>query len=47
VPTEKQSIETVMKDVIEFRQGFQTLYYNFDHAQPKNLEGFQRWSSVA
>lgn len=22
------------EDVIEFRQGYQTLYYNFDHALP-------------
>jgi glycine hydroxymethyltransferase len=31
---EKQSPETVMEDVIDFRQGFQTLYYNFDHGVP-------------
>jgi hypothetical protein len=31
---EKQSPETVMEDVIEFRQGYQTLYYNFDHEMP-------------
>jgi len=31
---EKQSPETVMEDVIDFRQGFQTLFYNFDHGMP-------------
>jgi glycine hydroxymethyltransferase len=31
---EKQSPDTVMEDVIEFRQGFQTLYYNFDFGMP-------------
>jgi glycine hydroxymethyltransferase len=31
---EKQSPDTVMEDVIDFRQGFQTLYYNFDHGMP-------------
>jgi glycine hydroxymethyltransferase len=31
---EKQSPETVMEDVIDFRQVFQTLYYNFDHGIP-------------
>ncbi len=31
---EKQSPETVMEDVIDFRQGYQTLYYNFDHPLP-------------
>ncbi|MGE5264162.1 MAG: serine hydroxymethyltransferase, partial [Acidobacteriota bacterium] len=31
---EKQSPATVGEDVIEFRQGYQTLYYNFDHALP-------------
>ena len=31
---EKQSPETVVEDVIEFRQGYQTLFYNFDHGMP-------------
>jgi len=31
---EKQSPEVVMEDVIEFREGYQTLYYNFDHGMP-------------
>jgi glycine hydroxymethyltransferase len=31
---EKQSPETVMEDVIEFRQGHQTLFYNFDNGLP-------------
>lgn len=31
---EKQSPETVMEDVIEFRQGYQTLFYNFDQGLP-------------
>ena len=31
---EKQSPDLVMEDVIEFRQGYQTLYYNFDHGLP-------------
>ncbi len=31
---EKQSPNTVVEDVIEFRQGYQTLFYNFDHGLP-------------
>ncbi|HQX76809.1 MAG TPA: serine hydroxymethyltransferase, partial [Thermoflexales bacterium] len=31
---EKQSPENVLEDVIEFRQAYQTLYYNFDHCIP-------------
>jgi len=31
---EGQAPESVMEDVIDFRQGFQTLYYNFDHGLP-------------
>ena len=31
---EKQSPETVVEDVIEFRQEYQTLFYNFDHGLP-------------
>jgi glycine hydroxymethyltransferase len=31
---ERQSPETVMEDVIEFRQAYQTLFYNFDHGLP-------------
>lgn len=31
---ERQSPDLVMEDVIEFRQGYQTLYYNFDHGLP-------------
>jgi glycine hydroxymethyltransferase len=34
VLVEKLSPDTVVKDVIEFWQGYQTLYYNFDHALP-------------
>jgi hypothetical protein len=34
VLVEKQSPDTVAEDVIEFRQGYQTLYYNFDHTLP-------------
>jgi glycine hydroxymethyltransferase len=31
---EKQSPENVLEDVVEFRQGYQTLFYNFDHGLP-------------
>ena len=31
---EKQSPEVVVEDVIEFRQGYQTLFYNFDQGLP-------------
>jgi len=31
---EKQSPDAVVEDVIEFRQGYQTLFYNFDHGLP-------------
>ena len=31
---EGQSPATVMEDVVDFRQGYQTLYYNFDHGLP-------------
>jgi glycine hydroxymethyltransferase len=31
---EKESPDTVVEDVIAFRRGYQTLYYNFDHALP-------------
>ncbi len=31
---EKESPHTVAEDVIEFRQGYQTLFYNFDHGLP-------------
>lgn len=31
---EREAPEVVMEDVIEFRQGYQTLYYNFDHGLP-------------
>jgi glycine hydroxymethyltransferase len=34
VLVEKQSPHTVGEDVIEFRQGYQTLFYNFDHDLP-------------
>jgi glycine hydroxymethyltransferase len=34
VLVEKQSPDTVVEDVIAFRQGYQTLYYNLDHALP-------------
>ncbi len=34
VLVEKQPPETVIEDVIEFRQAYQTLYYNFDHGMP-------------
>lgn len=34
VLVERESPETVGEDVIEFRQAFQTLYYNFDHGLP-------------
>ena len=34
VLVEKQAPEDVVEDVIEFRQAFQTLYYNFDHGLP-------------
>lgn len=30
----KESPDTVAEDVIEFRQAYQTLYYNFDHGLP-------------
>jgi hypothetical protein len=31
---EKKSPNAVVEDVIEFRQGYQTLFYNFDHGLP-------------
>lgn len=31
---EKHSPDTVLEDVIEFRQGYQTLFYNFDQGLP-------------
>jgi glycine hydroxymethyltransferase len=31
---EKQPFRTVVEDVIEFRKGYQTLFYNFDHGLP-------------
>jgi glycine hydroxymethyltransferase len=34
VLVEHLSPDTVVQDVIAFRQGYQTLYYNFDHALP-------------
>jgi glycine hydroxymethyltransferase len=34
VLVEKQAPEDVVEDVIEFRQAYQTLYYNFDHGLP-------------
>ena len=30
----KQAPATVVEDVIEVRQAYQTLYYNFDHGLP-------------
>lgn len=34
VLVEKAAPEDVVEDVIDFRQGYQTLYYNFDHGLP-------------
>ena len=34
VLVEHELPEAVVEDVIAFRQGYQTLYYNFDHAWP-------------
>jgi glycine hydroxymethyltransferase len=34
VLVEKAAPEDVVEDVIDFRQGYQTLYYNFDHGVP-------------
>jgi glycine hydroxymethyltransferase len=34
VLVEHESPDTVVEDVIAFRQSYQTLYYNFDHALP-------------
>jgi glycine hydroxymethyltransferase len=34
VLVEHESPEAVVEDVIAFRQSYQTLYYNFDHAWP-------------
>jgi glycine hydroxymethyltransferase len=31
---EKQSPDAVVEDVIEFREGYQSLFYNFDHGLP-------------
>jgi glycine hydroxymethyltransferase len=31
---QKESPDTVGEEVIEFRQGYQTLFYNFDHGIP-------------
>ena len=37
VLVEKESPETVGEDVIEFRQAYQTLFYNFDHGLPDGI----------
>jgi glycine hydroxymethyltransferase len=34
VVVEKRPPEDVVEDVIEFRQGYQTLYYDFEHGLP-------------
>jgi glycine hydroxymethyltransferase len=34
VLVEREAPETVGEDVVEFREGYQTLYYNFDHGLP-------------
>ncbi len=34
VLVEKAAPEAVLEDVVDFRQPFQTLYYNFDHGRP-------------
>jgi glycine hydroxymethyltransferase len=34
VLVDRQAPEDVLEDVIEFRQGYQTLYYNFDYGVP-------------
>ena len=34
VLVDRQSPDDVVEDVVEFRQGYQTLYYNFDHGLP-------------
>jgi glycine hydroxymethyltransferase len=31
---EREAPESVMEDVIEFRQGYQTLYYDFEQGLP-------------
>ncbi len=36
VLVEGQAPEDVLEDVIDFRQGYQTLYYNFDYGLPPN-----------
>jgi glycine hydroxymethyltransferase len=35
VLVDRESPQTVGEDVVEFRQGYQTLYYNFDHGLPR------------
>jgi len=35
---EKQSPDRVVEDVIGFRRGYQTLFYNFDHGLPPPYE---------
>jgi glycine/serine hydroxymethyltransferase len=34
VLVEHEPPDTVVEDVIAFRQAYQTLYYNFDHSWP-------------
>ena len=34
VLVENQAPEDVVEDVVDFRQGYQTIYYNFDHGLP-------------
>jgi len=35
---EKQSPDTVASEVMEFRRGYQTVYYNFDHGLPPSID---------
>ena len=42
VLVEREAPETVGEDVVEFRQGYQTLYYNFDHGLPRKEDGRRR-----
>ena len=36
VLVEKAPVEQVAKDVVAFRQPYQTIYYNFDHGLPEH-----------
>ena len=39
VLVERVPPEQVLEDVVDFRQPYQTLYYNFDHGRPAAVRG--------